>query len=73
MFVNVQYYKGGYYAGSYYAYETDLNLREGDKVIAPTKNEPRQKAIVKEINVAAPRFSCRKIEEYDPDAEVVIL
>lgn len=73
MFVNVQYYRSGVYAGNYYAYETDLDLREGDKVIAPTKNEPRQRAIVKEINAPAPRFLCKKIEEYDPEGEVVIL
>ena len=73
MFVNVQYYRSGIYAGNYYAYETDLDLRTGVKVIAPTTNEPRQRAIVKETNVPAPRFLCKKIEEYDPEGEVVIL
>ncbi len=32
MYVTVQYYRSGVYAGNYYAYETDLDLREGDKV-----------------------------------------
>ena len=73
MYANVQYYKGGFYAGASYTYETGLNLCVGDKVIAPTKNEPRQKAIVTQVNVMAPKFACRKIEEYDPDAYEVIL
>lgn len=71
MFVEVQYYKGtGFYAGAKYTYETRLGLLPGDKVIAPTVNEPRQRAIVKEVNLAAPRFPCREITEYDPQGEV---
>ena len=68
MFVEVQYYKGaGFYAGARYIYETRLPLEIGDKVIAPTVNEPRQRAIVASVNVATPRFPCREIMEYDPE------
>ena len=72
IYVKVQYRKdGGYYAGGLYTYTTALPLAPGDKVIAPTKNEARQRAIVKEINVPAPAFQCRVIEEYDPEQEVI--
>ena len=71
MFVKVQYYKGdGWYGGGHYTYETALPLVEGDKVIAPTVNEPRQRAVVKAVNVVPPSFPCREIAEYDPEAEV---
>ena len=71
MYVKVQYYKGGgFYSGGHYAYLTKLPLEVGDKVIAPTAKEPRQRAIVTQVCVEPPAFECRVIEEYDPDAEV---
>ena len=71
MYVKVQYYRGnGIYAGGLYTYGTFLNLEAGDKVIAPTVNEPRQRAIVKETGVPMPKFPCREISEYDPDGEI---
>lgn len=74
MFVAVQYYKGaGFYAGAKYIYETVLPLETGDKVIAPTVNEPRQRAIVAAVDVTAPRFPCREITEYDPEQEEVFV
>lgn len=74
MFVEVQYYKGtGFYAGAKYTYETFLPLKAGDKVIAPTVKEPRQRGIVAAVNVKMPNFPCRRIEEYDPDAEEVFV
>ena len=52
MYVKVQYYKsGGFYAGGKYAYTTRLPLEIGDKVIAPTAKEDRQRAIVTEVMV----------------------
>lgn len=68
MFVKVKYYKsfGGYH-GAEYCYETSLKLAVGDKVIAPTKNEARQKAIVTAVNVHAPAFPCREITEKDAE------
>lgn len=72
MYVKVQYYKsGGFYAGGRYAYLTRLPLEIGDKVIAPTAKEERQKAIVTDVCVEPPAFPCREITEYDPDAEIV--
>ena len=74
MYVKVQYYKsGGFYAGGRYAYLTRLPLEVGDKVIAPTAREPRQKGIVTDVFVEPPAFECREITEYDPDAELVNL
>lgn len=53
MYVKVMYYKdeSNGYGGREYTYTTLLALKEGDKVIAPTAKEPRQKALVTEINV----------------------
>ena len=70
MYVSVQYEKTpGVYAGAKYTYRTNLDLKPGDKVIAPTKRNERQKAIVKEIGLVPPPFPCNDIIEYDPDAE----
>lgn len=72
MYVSVQYEKApGVYAGAKYTYRTNLDLKPGDKVIAPTKMNERQKAIVKEIGLVPPSFPCKDINEYDPDAEEV--
>lgn len=74
MYVRVQYYKEtGFYAGCRYTYYTDLMLNVGDKVIAPTVNAARQKAIVTDVDVPMPSFPCRSITEYDPEAEEVIV
>lgn len=71
MYVRVQYYKEtGFYAGGRYTYQTDLMLNVGDKVIAPTVNAPRQKAIVTDVDVPMPSFPCRSITEYDPEGEL---
>lgn len=72
MYVRVQYYKEtGIYAGGRYTYHTDLFLNVGDKVIAPTVNSPRQRGIVTDVDVAAPKFPCREITEYDPEGGLV--
>lgn len=72
MYVKVQYYKGnGFYAGGRYVYITRLPLETGDKVIAPTAREERQRAIVTDVMVEPPDFACREITEYDPQGEVV--
>jgi hypothetical protein len=72
MFIKVQYYKAfDLYAGRLYTYKTELAVEPGDKVIAPTYNEPKQKAVVREIDVPEPEFVCREIMEFDPEGEVV--
>ena len=72
MFVKVKYYKslGGYQGREYY-YETDLDLKRGDCVIAPTKNEAQQKGLVTEINLPDPGFPCRRITEFDPEVRLI--
>lgn len=71
MYVAVRYYKGnGIYAGPRYVYHTGLLLIKGDKVIAPTQREPRQRAIVTDICMDPPDFRCKEITEYDPEGEV---
>lgn len=69
--VKVKYWKGGFYSGAEYTYKTALPLAPGDKVIAPTAKELRQRGIVTEINVPAPSFPCKEITEYDPEQEVL--
>ncbi len=70
MYVAVQYEKApGIYAGATYSYRTTLDLKPGDKVIAPTKMNERQKAVVKKIGIDPPPFPCKDINEYDPDAD----
>lgn len=51
--VKVQYYKGEIngYMGREYTYRTDLPLKEGDRVIAPTAKDPVQRAIVTQVNL----------------------
>ena len=72
MYVSVQYEKTtGVYAGNKYTYRTSLDLKPGDKVIAPTKMNERQKAIVKDVGLVPPSFPCKDIIEYDPEAEEV--
>lgn len=73
-YVSVQYLKDfGGYAGARYTYRTALDLKPGDKVIAPTKHNERQRAIVCETGLVPPNFPCRDIEEYDPEAEEAIV
>lgn len=69
-YVQVQYEKApGVYAGAKYTYRTSLDLRPGDKVIAPTKMNERQKAVVTDVGLIPPSFPCKDINEYDPDAD----
>lgn len=69
-YVQVQYEKApGVYAGAKYTYRTTLDLRRGDKVIAPTKMNERQKAVVTDVGLIPPSFPCKDINEYDPDAD----
>ena len=53
MIVFVKYYRDAVsgYCGRTYTYKTEMPLKVGDKVIAPTRNEPRQRAMVTAINL----------------------
>lgn len=74
MFVKVMYYKHykpnlNVYAGNAWSYRTELALSAGDKVIVPTKLNPRQRAIVVETDTADPGFPCKEITELDNGGE----
>ena len=74
MYVSVQYEKApGIYAGNKYTYRTALDLKPGDKVIAPTKMNERQKAIVTDVGLVPPAYPCKDINEYDPEAEEAVV
>ena len=74
MYVNVQYEKSkGIYAGGKYTYRTTLDLKPGDKVIAPTRMNERQKAIVTDVGLIPPSYPCKDINEYDPEAEEAVV
>ena len=74
--VKVQYFKPHYdgYAGVAYSYRTDLPLKVGDKVIAPTAKDPNQRAIVVQVglpeSVIDPAWADRvqTITKYDREA-----
>lgn len=71
MFVKVMYHKSNLnaYAGNTWSYRTELALAAGDKVIVPTKLNPRQRAIVTETDVGDPGFPCKEITEMDGGGE----
>lgn len=66
MFVGVGYWddvRSGYKAAAY-IYNTALDLRVGDEIIAPTKKNPAQRGIVTCINQPQPSFPVKEITEY---------
>ena len=46
-----------------YTYRSDLDLRLGQKVYAPTVKNPRQEARVFAVNCPKPSFPCKEIVE----------
>lgn len=65
MFVGVKYLKdGNVYAGRDYTYSTALDLKVGDKIIAPTA-KGESKAIVTALNLDEPKFACKEITKFD--------
>lgn len=66
MYVGVLYFKEDVdgYAGKTYSYFTNLPLKVGDKVIAPTVKNPEQRAMVASIDLPEPPFSCKEITRY---------
>ena len=77
MYVNIQYWKPeiSAYGGKSYLYRTELPLKTGDLVIAPTYKGD-QRAIVTRTNVpdreVDPAWSSRirAVTEYDPGEQV---
>ncbi len=75
MFITVFYHDdvlNGYKTGRAYTYDTQLPLKVGDKVIAPTAKNPEQRAIVAEVDVPTPPFVCKVIEKYDEKGTVAV-
>ncbi len=50
-----------------YTYKTRLDLRLGQKVLAPTYKSPTQRATVTAVNCPEPGFKCREITEVVPE------
>ena len=73
MYVGIGYYDERFdcYKATAYTYWTNLDLRVGDHVIAPTRNNPQQRGIVTRINMDKPPFKCNEITEYDLTDKVV--
>ena len=80
MNVKVAYWnkKTNCYASWEYTYKTNLPLKVGDKVLAPTQEKDKQKAIVTAINVPDSEISphwvnrIKTITEYDTEQKNTI-
>lgn len=55
--------------GRAYTYKTKLDLRLGQKVIAPTYRNSRQTATVTAVNCQNPQFKCKEITEVAPEED----
>lgn len=67
MFVGIAYYDekiSGYKADRAYTYQTDMALKVGDKVIAPTAKTPEQRGMVVSVQLPEPPFVCKSIVSY---------
>ena len=72
MFVSVRFWRPEFegYSGREYTYRTEMLLRAGDVVCAPTVHNPRNRAIVTGVSLEAPPFDCREITElWEEDGE----
>lgn len=69
MYVSVKYRQSdnawGYKS---YTYQTDLPLKVGERVVAPTYNNPEQEAIVCGVRMPEPPFECKAITQRWEDA-----
>jgi hypothetical protein len=52
------------YSAKSYTYHTDLPVKLGDHVIAPTPKNQLQEAIVVGVNLPEPPFKCKSIVEF---------
>ena len=50
-----------------YTYRSELNLRLGQKVYAPTYKSDRSEAVVVAVNCPEPGFKCKEIVEVMPE------
>lgn len=72
MYVSVKYHNqlSNAYTSSPFTYTTQMPLKIGDVVLAPTVKAPEgSRAIVTAIDVPAPKFKCKEITRYwNPEA-----
>ena len=64
MYASVKYIDGTTVGTRSYTYKTNLALKLGDHVIAPTQRNQLQEAVVVGVNMPEPSFECKSIVEY---------
>lgn len=65
MYTSVKYKQDdSHFSERSYTYHTELSLKLGDHVIAPTPKNQLQEAIVVGVNLPEPPFKCKSIVEY---------
>lgn len=64
MFTSVKYIDQFTFSTKSYTYHTELPVKLGDHVIAPTPKNQLQEAIVVGVNLPEPPFKCKSIVEF---------
>lgn len=64
MYTSVKYIDQFTFSTKSYTYHTELPVKLGDHVIAPTPKNPLQEAIVVGVNLPEPPFRCKSIVEF---------
>lgn len=64
MYTSVKYIDQFTFSTKSYTYHTELPVKLGDHVIAPTPKNQLQEAIVVGVNLPEPPFKCKSIVEY---------
>lgn len=64
MFTSVKYIDQFTFSTKSYTYHTELPVKLGDHVIAPTPKNQLQEAIVVGVNLPEPPFRCKSIVEF---------
>lgn len=64
MYASVKYIDQFTFSTKSYTYHTELPVKLGDHVIAPTPKNQLQEAIVVGVNLPEPPFKCKSIVEY---------
>lgn len=64
MFASVKYIDQFTFSTKSYTYHTELPVKLGDHVIAPTPKNQLQEAIVVGVNLPEPPFKCKSIVEF---------
>lgn len=64
MYASVRYIDQFTFSTKSYTYHSELPLKLGDHVIAPTPKNALQEALVVGVNMPEPPFKCKSIVEY---------